>query len=311
MPKITAKTFKSQLATLKTSIPTGDEWIHEIKYDGYRTFGIKIGPKVFMMTRNGNDWTETYQILANDLKKLPFENIVLDGEICILDPDGVTNFNKLQNSVGRNSFKKNVKGLVFYAFDLLYLDHEDLRILPLIERKEKLKKISKKLSKNYLYSDHFEIPDSKKVLKEFCKLNLEGVISKRKNAPYRGGRNEDWIKTKCQKNDEFIVIGYLPGATHPFGALLLGEYKQNVLTYAGKVGTGFTNEMKNKFLKQTRLLKQEVSPLKEVPKGLKAAIWLKPKLIAEVNFLVKTEQGFRHSAFKTFRTDKTLKDLKK
>jgi bifunctional non-homologous end joining protein LigD len=308
--KLSIHDFKNQLATLKDAPPEGNEWIHEIKFDGYRTLAIKIGDKVSMVTRNGNDWTATYKQLADDLKKLPFKNIVVDGEICIIDESGVTNFNKLQNSVGRNSYKKDVRGLIFYAFDLLYLDEIDYRQIPLIERKKKLKSIFKKFSKNYLYSEHFQVAAGAKVIEEFCKLKLEGVISKRKDSIYRAGRNGDWIKAKCQRSDEFVVIGYLPGKSHPFGALLLGEYQNKTLKYVGKVGTGFSNVMKKDFIKTAKVLTTLRPAIKEIPKELKEAIWIRPKIIAEVNFLERSEQGFRHSSFKTFRKDKSVKDLR-
>ena len=311
MPKISKDSFKVELATLRTTPPEGDEWIHEIKYDGYRTLAIKLNGKVFMMTRNQNDWTRTYQDLAADLEKCKLDNFVIDGEICVLNSDGKTDFNKLQHSVGRNSLKTNVKGLVFYAFDLLLYEGEDYRQKRLLERKKKLKTFLKKISKKFIYSEHFEVEDTSKILKEFCRLNLEGVISKRKDSIYQGKRSEDWIKTKCQKNDEFVVIGYLPGESHPFGALLVGEYVDKKLKFVGRVGTGFSDEMKKDFLKKAKSIKSEKSPIEEVPRGLKDAIWLRPKFIAEVHFLQKSAKGLRHASFKTFRKDKTLKDLGK
>jgi bifunctional non-homologous end joining protein LigD len=134
--------------------------------------------------------------------------------------------------------KTNVKGLVFYAFDLLLYDGEDYREKELLDRKKKLKTFLKKISKKFIYSEHFEVEDTSKILKEFCGLNLEGVISKRKDSIYQGKRSEDWIKTKCQKNDEFVVIGYLPGEDQPFGALLVGEYVDKKLMFVGRVGRG-------------------------------------------------------------------------
>jgi bifunctional non-homologous end joining protein LigD len=302
--------FLPQLATLVDSPPEGEEWIHEAKFDGYRTIAIKDGEKITLYTRNGNNWTAKYAQLAEELKNVPADKAVLDGEIVALDEKGIPDFNKLQNQLDKATAKRKASGLVFYLFDILSLNGKDLRKSPLSLRKEKLKSLfKKKFSKYILFSDHFETDDVQKVYKQMCSMGLEGVVSKKKDAWYYGGRNKEWLKTKCVKSDEFIVIGYRRGTDHEIGSLLLGMYEGKELKFAGKVGTGFSKKTKDKLWEK---FKDNISPKAVIKEKLEYEniVWLKPKLVAEIEYLERTKENLiRHGSFQRLRDDKEAKEV--
>lgn len=302
--------FLPQLATLVDSPPEGDDWIHEAKFDGYRTIAIKDGPKVTFYTRNGHNWTAKYAQLADEFKKFPARKIVVDGEIVALNEKGVPDFNKLQNMLDKATAKRKASGLVFYAFDVLFLEGKDIRKTELIERKNKLKKFfRKKFSDFILYSDHFETDDVKKLFNQMCSLGLEGVISKKKDAWYAGARNREWLKTKCVKSDEFVLIGYRTGTDHEIGSLLLGMYEGKELRFAGKVGTGFSKKTKDKLWEK---FKDNISPRPVIKEELEYEniVWLKPKLVAEINYLERTKENLiRHGSFQRLREDKNASEV--
>jgi bifunctional non-homologous end joining protein LigD len=296
--------FLPQLATLTEEPPTGSQWVHEAKFDGYRTLAFKTGKKVRFITRNGNDWTKAYGDLASEMELFPFKSLVLDGEIVALDKNGIPDFHKLQNSLGRFRPKLGVKGLVFYAFDILYLDGKDLRNKKLRERKKLLEKVMKEIpSRNFRYSEHFETDDPKSLFRKMCELGLEGIVSKHVDSVYAGTRNKYWLKTKCGQSDEFLIIGYRTGTDHPIGSLLLGSWMGDKVQYEGKVGTGFSRKIKEELARAFKPLITKTPTVTEELK-YKNIVWLKPKLLAEVAYLGKTAEGLRHASFMRLRPDK-------
>ncbi|MGZ3306704.1 MAG: non-homologous end-joining DNA ligase [Asticcacaulis sp.] len=226
--------IEPELATLADTIPLGDAWVHEVKFDGYRAIALIENGRARILTRKGLDWTHRFQAIADELAKLPVKSAIIDGEIVALDDEGASSFRALQDELGSGRSDR----LQDYAFDLLSLDGEDLRRLPLIERKARLKALLDRLEGGHvLYSEHFGYKSD--VLAQVCDLEYEGIISKRANAPYTSGRGGNWLKIKCHKRQEFVIGGFTePKTGGPgIGALLLGYYEEEELVYAGKVGT--------------------------------------------------------------------------
>ncbi|MGH7090984.1 MAG: non-homologous end-joining DNA ligase, partial [Stellaceae bacterium] len=227
------------LASLAEAPPEGDGWLHEIKLDGYRMLAKINAGKVAMLSRNGKDWSGRFPRIEASLARLPLDSAVLDGEVVHLDAKGVSSFSALKDDLSVNRTEE----LVFYLFDLLYLDGESLEPVPLAARKEALSRLLAAAPADVLrFSDHVAGKGTR-VFAEACRLGLEGVISKRADAPYRAGRTRDWVKVKCGAREEFIVIGWTdPGGKRlGLGALLLGYYDATrTLRFAGAVGTGFT-----------------------------------------------------------------------
>ena len=241
------------LATLAGAPPPDAGWVHEIKFDGYRLQAHIADGAVRLLTRTGLDWTGRFPALAKALKGLKVKRAILDGEAVVEDTNGTTSFVKLLEALeaGRS------EAMVFMAFDLLYLDGVDLTRARLLERKELLEALLKRTrTKRLRYSAHLE-SDGADVLREACRLGLEGVISKRADRPYRSGRTGDWIKSKCIQTDEFVIGGYLTSSVDAkaVGALALGAYDKGRLVYVGRVGTGFTHEV-------ARAVWRKLQPLK-------------------------------------------------
>ena len=304
--------LRAQLALLADHAPVGDEWLHEIKFDGYRILAKINGGKVELITRNDNSWTDKFKSIADALEGVDADSAVLDGEVVVLDDKGRSDFAALQ---GRMKHKTNAP-LDYYVFDLLFLNGEDLRELPLIERKTKLEKLLKasKLPASIHYSDHVR-GDGTAVANRACDMSLEGVISKRADAPYVGRRDGTWIKSKCDHRQEMIIIGYTDpqGSRKGFGAILLGYYDdEGHLKYAGRCGTGFDEKLLGDLLKQFKAIGQKSTPTDDTPpaRERKNAHWLKPKLVAEIRFTGWTPDGMlRHPAFIGIRADKHPGDV--
>lgn len=300
-----------ELATLVDKPPTGGHWIHEIKFDGYRLIIIKANNKTKIFTRNKNDWTTKFPTIVKAIKVLPVNNIILDGEVVVLDNRNKSNFQLLQNSLKEH----HSRPFIFYAFDILYYDSHELTRLPLLERKLLLQKILKTKKSNILrYSDHV-IGKGKEMFAIACKLGLEGIISKNSQSKYLQKRTKDWLKVKCIKRQEFIIVGFTPpgGQRKYFGSLLLATYnKDKKLIYNGNVGTGFTDSSL-KSLHQ--LLKKNISekmPLSKRPPASSEVTWVKPVLVAEVEFSEWTQDNhLRHPSFKGMRSDKPAKNIVK
>ncbi len=299
-----------QLPRLVTNPPPEDgRWIHEMKFDGYRMQAhLKNGIGTFY-TRNALNWSNAFPHLLNGLEALPVKNAIFDGEIVALDEEGKSHFQKLQNSLK----SKKDTSLIYYIFDILYLDGKDLRNLPLLERKKILKDVLKKSSKNINMSEHFE-SNAADFFAVSCEHQLEGIVCKQGDAPYSSGRNDLWIKVKCTARQEFVIGGW----TNPksgrtgIGALLLGVYENGKLRYSGKVGTGFDHATLNQLKKTLKPLEIKETPFDvNSPKGKNSDThWVTPVKVCEVSYGQITSEGIlRHPVFVGMREDKPAKDI--
>jgi bifunctional non-homologous end joining protein LigD len=288
-----------QLATLVDTVPSGDRWVHEMKYDGYRTL-ISVGANAGKAyTRSGLDWTDRFQGIVDDAATLA-SSALFDGEAVVLDAEGKTSFQGLQTAL-----KGDRSAIIYYAFDLLELDGEDLTKLPLLERKAKLAALIGNGTDRIRYSDHI-VGKGEQLFSSFCKAGLEGVISKRADSPYSGTRSSNWLKTKCIKRQEFIIVGWTPSEkTRGFRSLLLGVNDKDGLRYAGKAGTGFSSDEMDRLLKLMEPLEVK-SPTVEAPRAaVRGAHWVRPKLVAEIAFTEFTGEGvMRHPSYIGLREDK-------
>lgn len=307
--------LRPQLATLVDAVPQGDEWLHEIKFDGYRVLCRIQNRRAAFLTRAGNDWTDRFDFLTEAALTLPVREAILDGEVVALRDDGSTDFQLLQNSL------KGETGadLVYFVFDLLHLDGRSLLDEPLVARKEMLEKLLKanQDSKNrdlIRYSAH-SVGGGERLFKQACERSLEGIISKRGDQAYRSGRSLSWLKIKCTQSQEFVIIGFTDprGSRTAFGALLLGVYDEGeTLRYAGRVGTGFTDRTLDELYPRLMKLCQARSPLSQPLTGTssKGVHWIKPKLVGEVAFTGWTEDGLlRHPSFQGLREDKPARRI--
>ena len=294
-----------QLATLVSGPPPGDDWVHEIKLDGYRILLRVERGRVKLLTRNRQDWTARFPAVAEAAAVLPVKEALLDGEIVALDRAGVSSFQALQQA----DQLETGRTLVYVAFDLLFLDGSDLRPLPLVERKARLARLLKGRRGRLRYSEHFDLP-GQRVLDRACRLGLEGIIAKQKTAPYASGRGQAWLKVKCVARQELVIGGYTDpdGARAEFGSLLLGVHdRDGRLVYAGRVGTGFDHATLRSLGARLRKLERRGSPFAaDGPRPpARGAHWVKPELVAEVAFTEWTRDGLlRHPAFQGLREDK-------
>ena len=294
---------RPQLATLVEKPPEGDEWLHEVKFDGYRALCRIEDGKARFYTRQGNDWTDRFASLVAAVEALTVQNALLDGEVAVLLQNGASSFQALQNSLTTKG-----KDLVYYVFDLLYLNGYDIRRTPLLERKALLASLLREEAGPVRFSDHFQ-GNGKELFETACKHSLEGIISKQANRPYTSGRSADWLKIKCVKSQEFIVGGFTdPGGSRiGFGALLVGFRENGKLVYAGKVGTGYTERTLKDLLPHLEKLQQPESPFVNPPKGsaVRKVHWVKPELVAQVEFSEWTRDGIlRSPSFQGLREDK-------
>ncbi|HEV7505603.1 MAG TPA: DNA ligase D [Thermoanaerobaculia bacterium] len=301
--------IKPELATLVDAVPAGEEWIHEIKYDGYRALCHLEDGEARLITRQGNDWTDRFAPVARAAEALPAGQAVLDGEVVVLEANGTSSFQALQNALSEN----RGKDLVYFVFDLLYLDGYDLRPAPLAARKEALGKLMEGQSGVVRFGDHVEA-DGEGFYKQACDFGLEGIVCKRADLPYRTGRTKDWLKVKCLKRQEFVIVGFTDpeGSRAGFGALLLAVHEGKDLVYAGKVGTGYSGRTLLDLRRKMDKLAVDKPAFKNPPRGAEArrSHWVKPQLVAEVAFSEWTREGIlRHSAFQGLREDKKPADV--
>jgi bifunctional non-homologous end joining protein LigD len=297
-----------QLATLVSEPPAGDEWLHELKFDGYRMLCYLTRGKARFLSRNGKDWTEKFPNLLEALKSFPAATAILDGEIVILDKEGRSSFQKLQQAM-----KSSSSPFILEIFDLVYLDGFNVTGTPLRERKALLQELltSDKLKgtrRQLRYSDHVE-GNGPQFFKQACEHGLEGIVSKLADSAYESTRNRNWLKTKCIKRQEFVIAGYTPSKKGfpGFGSLILGIYDKGKLIYSGRVGTGFSIKQRLELQKKLDRISQASTPFAVKPKdpGLREAHWAKPLLVAEVEFTEWTADGsIRHPSFQGLREDK-------
>ncbi len=290
--------LKPQLAQLAQEAPPGDKWLHELKYDGYRMLAFIREGKPRLLTRTHQDWTHRYPRVVEALKGLPVNECVFDGEIVVLDEHGHCDFQALQRGGDP----------IYYVFDMPWCQGYDLAAVPLSERKKLLRELLE--GEVVRFSDHV-VGHGKEFFEQASKLGVEGIISKRLDAPYEGRRNGDWVKVKCQESQEFVIGGYTEpsGSRQGFGALLLGVQKEEGLWFCGKVGTGFDGRTLDELLPKLEALERKTSPFANPPKGA-GLHWVTPKLVAHVQYMEMTGDGsLRHPSFKGLREDKPAREV--
>lgn len=300
-PKAALPPFQPvQLAALSDAVPAGDRWLHEMKYDGYRILLAAGEGAAKAYTRSGLDWSDKFEPLTTAALAIVKGSALIDGEAVVLAKDGRTDFQSLQAAL-----KTDPGSVVYYAFDLLSCDGENLTALPLVDRKARLRALVPRGQKRILYSDHVR-GGGETLLKAYCESKLEGVVSKLADAPYVGSRAGSWVKTKCIQRQEFAVVGWTPSdKSRGFRSLILAVNGEDGLRYAGKVGTGFDRAEMGRLVEIMAPL-EAVSPTVQAPRAaVRGARWLKPRLVAEIAFTELTADGvLRHPSYLGLREDK-------
>jgi bifunctional non-homologous end joining protein LigD len=299
------------LPTLVDKAPEGKRWEHELKFDGYRIQARLNHGKVKLLTRKGLDWTDKFPSVAQSVAGLKARTALIDGEVVVEDDKGISRFSLLQQDLtaGRQS------RMVLYAFDLMHLDGKDLKRLPLSARKAALAALIRRGHGRHLRLSRSLTRPGPALLKEACKMGLEGIMSKLNDAPYRSGRGRDWVKTKCSDRQELVVAGFAPSSadTHAVGALVLAYHERGKLHYAGRVGTGFTHEIARKLYRTLKSRERKTSPFKPVPKdetGRRKPVWVEPTMVVEVDFHGWTHgDRVRQASFQGVRHDKAARDV--
>lgn len=296
-----------QLATLVAEPPEGNDWLHEIKYDGYRAIAALGGGHCRIYTRSGQDWTGKFSSIADALSRLKTGSALLDGEIVALDAHGRSSFQLLQSSL-----KEGRIPLTYYVFDILELDGRDLRQEPLKRRKDILRKVLKGAPDDIRFSEDVT-GHGDRVFAHACRMGLEGIVSKQANKPYQSRRTQSWLKCKCTGEEEFVIGGYRKSdkSGRPFASLLIGEFVGDELHYRGRVGTGFDAATLDDLSARFAKLARRTSPFVDAPRAIsRDAKWVEPRLVAQVAFTERTNDGIlRHPAFLGLRGDKAAKDV--
>jgi bifunctional non-homologous end joining protein LigD len=309
--------IKPQLAALAEKAPDGSDWLHEIKFDGYRMHARLDAGRAQILTRRGNDWTEKYPTIAKSIAGLPARNAYLDGELCGVLPDGRTAFNLIQNATDTGE-----GSLVFFLFDLLHLDGENMTALPLVDRKTRLACLLNGAPNSLRYNDH-QIGHGPAFHRLACEHGLEGIVSKRTSGRYEPDRRT-WLKTKCLNREEFVVVGWSDpeGSRHRIGSLLLGYYTpEGKLIYAGRAGTGMPVVELERLWQRLQPLVVDKMPLTvPPPRGsrfgsplvLSRVHWVRPEMVVEVSYVEWTPDGLlRHVVYLGERQDKLASEVRR
>jgi bifunctional non-homologous end joining protein LigD len=304
-----------ELATPAAKPPSGDEWVHETKWDGYRLLAARRGEAVQLWSRSGADWTERLPEIAAALGKLPIHDAILDGELVAM-AGRMSSFQTLQATLAERGAAARRRKLRFQVFDLLTLEGEDLRALPLVERKRRLARLFRGLpASSSLRLSRHQAGKGEERWRAACARGLEGIVSKRADAPYRAGRGRDWLKVKCEGRQEFVIVGFTRQREHEdaLGALLLAVAEDGGrLAYAGRVGTGFDRKSRGDLLRRLQALATQRPPLVGAIPGESAVHWVRPHLVAEVRFTEWTADGrLRHPSFVGLREDKAARDVRR
>ena len=281
------------LATSIEKVPSGERWLHEIKFDGYRVQVDLANEAVKVFTRRGNDWTKRFRKIADDAWHIAAGSAIIDGEVVVPSENGTTDFSVLQNELKGKSTK-----IVLVAFDLLYLNGYDLRRLPLIERKAHLKKIID--GTDIQFSESFEI-EGREMFAHACKVGLEGVVSKVRDSAYISGRGNNWVKKTCAQRETLTIAGFAM-KERKFDGIFVGRQKGESLLYAGKVDHGFDTATAKDLQARLKPLIRKTQPYSKriAHKG----IWVEPELLAEIEYRAKSAEGkVRHPFFKGLRED--------
>lgn len=303
--------LEPQLATLSATAPADERYIHEIKFDGYRLIARIEDGEVRLLTRSGLDWTAKFGAgISEALAALPSKTAMIDGEMVVETEAGASDFSALQADLSDERSDR----FRFYVFDLMHVDGHDLTGLPLERRKALLKRLVPAGGK-IIYSDDFE-QDGAEVLNHACRLGLEGIISKVRDAPYRSGRSKAWIKAKCSARQEFVVGGYTPSSVSrkAIGALALGVFENGKLVHVGRVGTGFSRSVAEDLFRRLQGLRTDASPFdgKLTSLETRGLRFVRPELVAEVEFRAWTGDGhLRHASFRGLREDKAAVDVQR
>jgi bifunctional non-homologous end joining protein LigD len=281
------------LAQAIPRVPSGDRWIHEIKFDGYRVQLHLFGEEIRIFTRRGYDWSKRFKKIAGDAYLINAGSAIIDGEVVVPAEDGSTDFSVLQNELKGNSTR-----IVMVAFDLLYLNGYDLRKLPLLERKAHLKRLIAKTA--IQFSDSFEL-DGSEMFKHACGVGLEGVVSKVRDSRYQSGRGNDWVKKTCAQRETLPIAGFALDEGE-FDGIYLGRPKGGGLVYAGKVDHGFTPASAKALQARLKPLIRKTQPYAK--KIAHRAVWVEPSVLAEIEYRAKSAEGkVRHPFFKGVRED--------
>jgi len=287
--------------------PSSEHWLYEVKFDGFRVLAVKNGRNVELWSRNKKRFDERFPAVARAVARLSIKSCILDGEVCALDKKGRSSFQILQNQI------ESDHPVIYYVFDLLFEGAWDLRGLPLLERKSRLRMILLKGADPIRLSSFFT-GDPRKILARMKSIGTEGAVAKRKDSVYETGRRSGaWVKIKFHRGQEFVIVGY----TRPkksrqyFGALLLGYYRGKSLVFCGHVGTGFTQKLLRELYRKLQPLECP-GPVVTKGEGWKTSEtrWVKPKLVAQVQFTEWTDEGLlRHPSFQGLREDKDPRDV--
>lgn len=303
--------IEAQLASLVDEPPEGDEWLHEIKYDGFRVIAYVDRGDVHLVSRNGLSFDDRFAPVRLALARMPIERAIFDGEVCSLDESGRSRFEALQGAMR----DRTGDALVYFVFDLLWEGDDDLRPLPLVERKERLARVLSATGGEVVRRAEHMRGNGKTFLHAAEELGLEGIIAKRADRPYRGGRSLDWRKVKVERREELVIVGFTApkGSRQRFGALLLGiaDHAGGALRYAGKVGTGFDTRMLEELHDRMVPLRIERPAVSDPPRE-RGAAWVRPELVAEIRFTEWTSDGkLRHPTFLGLRLDKSAADVRR